>query len=112
VLQVDGYTGFEQLTAGGAIKLAACWAHTRRKFYEVAQATGSPIATEALRRIGDPYKIVEQVRGKSPALQFAERRTWSQPIINAFHPWRDRQLRQIPARSGLADATRSFVGML
>ena len=32
--------------------LAACWAHTRRKFYEVAEATGSPVAAEALRRIG------------------------------------------------------------
>jgi transposase len=37
-LQVDGYAGFEQLTADGIV-LAACWAHTRRKFYEVHQAT-------------------------------------------------------------------------
>ena len=51
VLQVDGYPGFEQLVPKG-IALAACWAHTRRKFYEVHQATGSPIAAEALRRIG------------------------------------------------------------
>jgi len=36
--QVDGYPGFEQL--GADIRLAACWAHARRKFYEVHQATG------------------------------------------------------------------------
>ena len=34
VLQVDGYAGFERLTVGGDIVLAACWAHTRRKFYD------------------------------------------------------------------------------
>ncbi len=43
-LQGDGYAGFERLTVGGDIVLAACWAHTRRKFYEFHQATGSPIA--------------------------------------------------------------------
>jgi hypothetical protein len=41
-------SGFERL--GPDIKLAACWAHARRKFYEVHQATASPIAAEALRR--------------------------------------------------------------
>jgi transposase len=65
VLQVDGYAGFEQLTARGDIVLAACWAHTRRKFYEVHQATGSPIATEALRRIGELYAIEAIIRGLS-----------------------------------------------
>jgi len=44
VVQVDGYSGFERLSDGGAIKLAACWSHTRRKFYEVHQATSLPIA--------------------------------------------------------------------
>src|SRR5258706_1348864 len=47
VLQVDGYAGFERLTDRGNIVLAACWAHTRRKFFDVHEATGSPIAAEA-----------------------------------------------------------------
>jgi transposase len=51
VLHVDGYAGFGRLTGKGDIILAACWAHTRRKFYEVAQATNAPLAEEALRRI-------------------------------------------------------------
>lgn len=34
-MQVDGYAGFERLTARGDIVLAACWAHARRKFYDV-----------------------------------------------------------------------------
>jgi transposase len=41
VLHVDGYAGFGRLTGKGDIILAACWAHTRRKFYEVAQATNA-----------------------------------------------------------------------
>ena len=42
VLHVDGYAGFERLTANGDVVLAACWAHTRRKFYEVG--TGNRLA--------------------------------------------------------------------
>jgi transposase len=56
VLQVDGYAGFERLTAPGDIVLAACWAHARRKFYDLHEATGSPIAAEALRRIAELYR--------------------------------------------------------
>jgi transposase len=41
VLQVDGYQGFERLTEDGTTVLAACWAHTRRKFYDVFEATAS-----------------------------------------------------------------------
>ena len=50
-MHVDGYAGFEQLTAKGNITLAACWAHTRRKFYDIAEADKAPLALEALRRI-------------------------------------------------------------
>jgi transposase len=49
-LQLDGYAGFEQLIPRGIV-LAACWAHTRRKFYEVHQATGSPIAADSSRHL-------------------------------------------------------------
>lgn len=62
VLQVDGYAGFERLTAPGGIVLAACWAHARRKFYDLHEATGSPIAAEALRRIAELYAIESSIR--------------------------------------------------
>ena len=65
IVQVDGYAGFERLTDGGDIQLAACWAHARRKFYEVHQATGSPIAAEALRRIAELYAIEAAIRGQT-----------------------------------------------
>src|SRR5919205_561671 len=68
VLQVDGYSGFKRLLAGrppGQIQLAFCWAHCRRGFYEIHQSTGSPLAAEALRRIGELYKVEAEIRGRS-----------------------------------------------
>lgn len=41
-----------------------CWAHVRRKFYDIHQATQSPIALEALTRIAELYAIEEQIRGQ------------------------------------------------
>ncbi|MGY4287132.1 transposase [Bradyrhizobium sp. LM2.7] len=101
VLHVDGYAGFERLTGNGDIVLAACWAHTRRKFYEVAEATGSPVAAEALRRIGEA-----RVRGQSSAHRLAERRSFSRPIMQALHTWLEAQLPRVAGRSTLAGAIR------
>ncbi|MBM3564472.1 MAG: IS66 family transposase, partial [Alphaproteobacteria bacterium] len=106
LLHVDGYAGFERLTTSGDIVLAACWAHTRRKFYEVAEATGSPIASEALRRIGELYAFEARVRGLSSAHRLAERRSFSRPIIEALREWLEAQLSQISGRSTLAEAIR------
>ena len=106
VLHVDGYAGFEQLANNGDVVLAACWAHTRRKFYEVAEATGSPVAAEALRRIGELYVIEVRVRGKSSAHRLAERRSFSRPIVQALHAWLEAQLPRVAGRSTPAEAIR------
>ena len=106
VLQVDGYAGFERLTAGGDIVLAACWAHARRKFYEFNQATGSPIATEVLRRIADLYAIEREIRGRSAAERQGVRDIRSRPLADAMKPWLENQLRRVPPRGGLAEAIR------
>ena len=106
VLHVDGYVGFERLTANGDIVLAACWAHTRRKFYEVAGSRRSPIANGALRRIGELYAIEARVRGLSSAHRHAERRSFSKPVIDAFRKWLEAQLSQISGRGPLAEAIR------
>ena len=106
VLQVDGYVGFEKLATSGEITLAACWAHTRRKFYDVHQATGSPIAAEALRRIADLYAIEKEVRGRSAAERQRLRDTCARPVVDALKPWMQEQLLRVPPRGGLADAIR------
>lgn len=106
VLHVDGYAGFETLTRAGNIELAACWAHTRRKFYDVVQATGSPIAEEALRRIGELYAIEAEVRGQSPPHRLAARRNRSKPLVSGLKLWLETQLPLIPGASELAKAIR------
>lgn len=103
---VDGYAGFEQLADKSNITLAACWSHSRRKFYDVAEATASPVAAEALRRIGELYAIEARIRGHSPAYRLAERRTFSKPIVDALNVWLDAQLRLVSGRSTLAEAIR------
>ena len=106
VLHVDGYAGFERLANNSDVVLAACWAHTRRKFYEVAEATGSPVAAEALRRIGELYVVEARVRGQSSAHRLAERRSFSRPIVQALHAWLEAQLPRVAGRSTLAEAIR------
>ena len=81
IVQVDGYPGFEQLPTGGHIQLAACWAHARRKFYEVHEATGSPIAAEAFRRIAELYAIEASIRGQSAKARQATRCIKSLPLV-------------------------------
>ncbi|HYI28929.1 MAG TPA: IS66 family transposase, partial [Bradyrhizobium sp.] len=66
IIQVDGYPGFDRLSATGHIHLAACWAYARRKFYEVHQATGSPVAAEALRRISGSMRSRQASGAKPP----------------------------------------------
>ncbi len=106
VLQVDGYAGFERLTGRGNIVLAACWAHARRKFYEFHQATGSPIAAEALRRIAELYAVEKRIRGQPAKERQRKREAESRPLIEAMKPWLEDQLRRVPPRGGLAEAIR------
>ena len=109
VIHVDGYAGFEQLTGSGTV-LAACWAHARRKFYEIAEADGSPIALEAVRRIAELYAIEAQIRGKPPLERLATRRELSRPIVIALRQWLESKLPQLAARSRLAEAIRYALG--
>jgi Transposase IS66 family len=63
VIHADGYAGFNELFVGGRIVEAGCWAHVRRKFFDVHTATGSPIAKEALDRIGQLYAVETTING-------------------------------------------------
>jgi transposase len=99
VVQVDGYPGFERLRTGGNIELAACWAHARRKFYEVHDATGSPVAAEALRRIAELYAIEATIRGRTAEIRQRVRRTKSLPVVEATKIWLEAELNRIPPRN-------------
>jgi transposase len=106
VLQVDGYAGFERLTLPGDIVLAACWAHARRKFYEVHQATDSPIAAEALKRIAELYAIETTIRGQTSIDRKDARQAKSLSLANAMKVWLEMQLGRVPPAGPLAEAIR------
>src|ERR671928_44880 len=109
ILQVDGYSGFKSLLENrpaGEIRLAFCWAHCRRRFYEIHQATGSPLAEEALRRIAELYRIEAEIRGRPAEERRTVRQERSKPIVEALHAWLTVQLGRVSGRSTLAEAIR------
>src|SRR5215217_68971 len=109
VLQVDGYSGFKSLLENrppGEVRLAFCWAHCRRRFYEIHQATGSPLAEEALGRIRELYAIEAEIRGRSAEARRAVRQERSKPIVEALHAWLTAQLGRVSGKSNLAEAIR------
>jgi transposase len=114
VLQVDGYAGYNGLAdparEGGAVTLAFCFAHARRKFYEVHVATGSPIAAEALQRIGAFYAIEANIRGAPADERRRIRQAETKPLVEAFKPWLEARLAEISKKSGLAKAIRYTLG--
>ena len=99
----DGYTGFNRV---GAVELAFCWAHVRRKFFDFHHATGSPIAADALRRIAELYRIEERIRGRSSDQRASSRRAESRPLIDAMKSWLEGELGRVSAKSTLAEAIR------
>ncbi|MCC6919363.1 MAG: IS66 family transposase [Alphaproteobacteria bacterium] len=106
ILQVDGYAGYRALAERNAVNLAFCWSHVRRKFYELAQSGPAPIATEALRRIAELYKIESEIRGRPADERRAARQERSRPIIDALQPWLREKLALISQKSKLAEAIR------
>ena len=106
ILQADGYAGFDQLYRSKPITEAACWAHVRRKFYDLHQATDSPLAAEALARIGALYAIEAQIRGRPPDERRQIRQARAGPLLAELHAWLAATLTKIPTKSELAVSIR------
>jgi hypothetical protein len=105
VLQADAYAGFDRLY-GEKIKEAACWAHVRRKFYDIHVSLASPIALEALERIGQLYKIEEEIRGRAPNERQAVRQARAGPELESMHEWLHKTVMTLSKKSELAKAIR------
>ena len=106
VLQVDGYAGYRALAEGGDVMLAFCWAHVRRRFYELAVGGPAPIASEALIRIAGLYAVEADIRGKPAEERRAIRQERSVPILNDLEPWLRAKLELISQKTKLAEAIR------
>ena len=102
LMQADAYAGFNRLYAPhrepGPIVEAACWAHARRKFYELAQVSKAPIAAEAVTRIDRLFAIEREVNGHSAEARLEVRREQSARVVHELEAWlrtqRDRTSRK------------------
>jgi transposase len=104
-LHADGYAGFDRLY-GERIAEVACWAHVRRKFFDVHAATGSATAREALDHIASLYAVEQDVRGRPPDERRHVRQTRAGPLLDAFRQWLDATGPKLSRRSDLAVAIR------
>ena len=106
ILQADGYAGFKGLydRVDEPLIEASCWAHARRKFFDIHAATDSPIALEALERIGALYRIEADIRGQSAEQRKAARQAHSLPLLTDLYRWLQASVRSLSRKSDLASA--------
>jgi len=105
-LQADGYAGFDAVYETGRIQEAACWAHVRRKFYDLHVAHQSQVAAEAMERIAALYAIEKEIRG-CPADQRREARgTRARPLLDSLKQWLEEMLGKLSKKSDTALAVR------
>jgi hypothetical protein len=109
-LQADAYAGFHHLYEGGRIQEAACWAHVRRKFYDLHLAHASPLAGEALKRIGELYAIEDEIRGRPPDARLQIRNSRARPLLESMHQWLQITLGAVSRKSEIAVAIRYALG--
>ena len=79
VLQADAFAGYNGVYTGKVIA-AGCWAHVRRKFYDLTQSGPAPLADEALQQIQTLYVIEDKIRGLPPDKRQQQRQLHAKPF--------------------------------
>src|SRR5215204_243524 len=119
----DNLEGFGQLydsgRPSGSITEAACWAHARRKLFEIAELKKAPLAIEAVRRIDALFAIEREINGMTAEGRRAVRATRSRPLVTALEAWLREHRAKLSAKSEVAKAIEyllnrwpSFTGFL
>src|SRR5215469_1403914 len=111
-LQADAFAGFNALyeDANRGICEAACMAHIRRKFYDLHQAHASPVAAEALRRIGELYAIESEIRGRAPDERKQVRQARARPLLDSMRDWLESVRAKLSNKSAGAAAISYALG--
>jgi transposase len=117
ILQADAYAGFNRLyDAGrkpGPITEASCWAHGRRKFFELADVTAkargelaviAPLAFEAVKRIDAIFDVEREINGRSIAERRAVRRERVAPLVSDLETWMQAQRARLSRHNDVAKA--------
>jgi transposase len=108
LMQADAYSGYNGLYAEGRkpgrIFEAACWAHGRRKFFELADLQKAPVAIEAVRRIDELFAIEREINGQPPDQRRSIRQERSKPLIANLERWLREERRRLSSKSPVAKA--------
>jgi transposase len=118
ILQADAYAGFNALykpeRMPGPIIEAACWAHARRKFFELADIAStarnkfspviSPIAFEAVQKIDAIFMVERSINGSSAAERLAVRQNDSAPLVDDLIDWMRRERARLSRHNAVAKA--------
>jgi transposase len=108
ILQADAYAGFGDLYDGkrkpGPITEAACWSHSRRKFFELADLGKSPLAVEAVRRIDAIFTIEREINGATAEQRLAQRQQRIKPLVAEFEGWMRAERARLSRHADLAKA--------
>ena len=91
IVQADAFSGFGRLydprRRTGAMIEAGCWAHARRKFFELADLQKAPIAIEAVARIDAVFAVEREINGRSPDDRRAVRQERSRALVASLETW-------------------------
>ena len=108
LMQADAYSGYNGLYAAGRqpglIIEAACWAHGRRKFFELAELQKAPLAIEAVRRIDELFAIEREINGQLADQRRAVRQERSKPLVDDLEKWLRDERRKLSSKNPLAKA--------
>jgi len=103
-LMVDDYAGYKALFRDSTVIELGCMAHARRKFFDLAKASGSPVAARALRHIARLYRIEDKAKGKTVGERQRLRAKHSVPRLKLYHAWLLKTRAKVPDGSGTAKA--------
>jgi transposase len=108
ILQVDGYAGYNRLLkrVSQDVQLAYCWAHARRKLYDVAKAGVAPIAQEGLKQIAALYRIEADIKGQSTDARLGARIVRTKPMLADFEEWLTQSRAKVSAKSPTGEALK------
>jgi len=106
IIEVVQQAGKQATRADGALTLAYCWAHARRKLKEIYDRDGSEIAAEGLRRIAEFYKIEAKIRDTSAGQRLSARQNRTKPLMDDFYIWLKAQLARVSGKSRLGEKLR------
>jgi len=103
LMQADAYAGFNRLyeadRKGGPIIEVACWAHARRKFFDLARINQAPIASEAVGRIDAFFAIEREINGLTPQQRVGVRTERNRPFVTALESWLREQRAKVSKNS-------------